>query len=110
MGIALYAPSLAISSVTPITTNTSVLVLGIVCTIYASMVSVCNTGWNTLVVRVQGNDGVCVCVCEGFITRSVSNRSGFIKEYAVRLWSPHYKRDIVKLEAVQRRWLNWFRE
>lgn len=37
MGIALYAPSLAISSVTPITTNTSILVLGIVCAVYASM-------------------------------------------------------------------------
>lgn len=37
MGIALYAPSLAISSVTPISTNTSVLVLGIVCAVYASM-------------------------------------------------------------------------
>ncbi|KAG0713875.1 Sodium-dependent multivitamin transporter [Chionoecetes opilio] len=37
MGIALYAPSLAISSVTPISANTSVLVLGIVCTVYASM-------------------------------------------------------------------------
>ncbi|KAG0727796.1 Sodium-dependent multivitamin transporter [Chionoecetes opilio] len=37
MGMALYAPSLAISSVTPITANISVLVLGIVCTVYASM-------------------------------------------------------------------------
>lgn len=37
MGIALYAPSLAISSVTSITTNTSVLALGIVCSAYASL-------------------------------------------------------------------------
>ncbi|XP_068212876.1 sodium-coupled monocarboxylate transporter 1-like isoform X2 [Palaemon carinicauda] len=37
LGIALYAPSLALSSVTPIPAEVSVVVLGIVCTLYASL-------------------------------------------------------------------------
>ncbi|XP_042877333.1 sodium-coupled monocarboxylate transporter 1-like [Penaeus japonicus] len=37
LGIALYAPSLALSSVTPIPTNISVIVLGLVCSFYASV-------------------------------------------------------------------------
>ncbi|XP_064093412.1 sodium-coupled monocarboxylate transporter 2-like [Macrobrachium nipponense] len=37
LGIALYAPSLALSSVTPIPAVVSVVVLGIVCTVYASL-------------------------------------------------------------------------
>ncbi|XP_076030466.1 sodium-coupled monocarboxylate transporter 1-like [Oratosquilla oratoria] len=37
LGIALYAPSLALSSVTPIPTSTSIAVLGVVCTIYSSI-------------------------------------------------------------------------
>lgn len=37
LGIALYAPSMALSSVTPIPAVVSVVVLGIVCTVYASL-------------------------------------------------------------------------
>ncbi|XP_068212874.1 sodium-coupled monocarboxylate transporter 1-like [Palaemon carinicauda] len=37
LGIALYAPSLALSVVTPIPLAASVVVLGLVCTVYASM-------------------------------------------------------------------------
>ncbi|XP_071547718.1 sodium-coupled monocarboxylate transporter 1-like isoform X2 [Panulirus ornatus] len=37
LGIALYAPSLAISSVTPISTNTSIIALGLVCSVYSSL-------------------------------------------------------------------------
>ena len=51
----------------------------------------------------------------GFITRSVSNRSADVilrlylvlvwphLDYAVQFWSPYYRMDIDKLEAMQRR-------
>ena len=35
----------------------------------------------------------------GFITRSVNNRSAHL-DYAAQFWSPYYRMDIVKLEAV----------
>jgi hypothetical protein len=40
LGICLYAPSLALESVTPITATTYVVLLGLIVTIYSSLVSV----------------------------------------------------------------------
>ncbi|KAG7173741.1 Sodium-coupled monocarboxylate transporter 1-like 6 [Homarus americanus] len=37
LGIAMYAPSLAISSITPIPTNVSIIVLAVICSLYASL-------------------------------------------------------------------------
>ncbi|XP_037785352.1 sodium-coupled monocarboxylate transporter 1-like [Penaeus monodon] len=67
LGIALYAPSLALSSVTPIPTNISVIVLGLVCTFYASVggakAVVYTDTFQTLVMVV----GVIVVIIQGCV-------------------------------------------
>ena len=39
IGICLYAPTVALSSVTPLDSDTYLIVLGIICTIYSAIVS-----------------------------------------------------------------------
>lgn len=40
MGIAMYAPTLALAAVTPISSSTHILIMGVVVTVYSSVVSI----------------------------------------------------------------------
>ncbi|XP_015783741.1 sodium-coupled monocarboxylate transporter 2 isoform X2 [Tetranychus urticae] len=49
MGVVLYGPSLALSSVTPLSVNTSILVVGAICTFYTTMGGIKAVIWSDVI-------------------------------------------------------------